>query len=265
MMLKTTYLRRLDVAHHDNVTQSIYERIAKINAEESSKLAAASNKLKTAREEEDRCYQTAKRDFAAQELSETLATLRKRMSAVMGVLNAFAMLPTSDPRREKAWKLLQSAKDYRYTSRDGAAATESKVRNILQVWSESIEVLSEFSLADDYEALDALVTKIRKTLEKRIQFEASKEVGALANARTATDDAIGECYDVLNALDVLSPSAEITTAIKELAAIETRARQYYITTSGGSSAADEGGSDTQIPSGETAGNGGSSDAANAAK
>lgn len=265
-MLKTTYLRRLDVAHHDNVTQSIYERIAKINAEESSKLAAASNKLKTAREEEDRCYQTAKRDFAAQELSETLATLRKRMSAVMGVLNAFAMLPTSDPRREKAWKLLQSAKDYRYTSRDGAAATESKVRNILQVWSESIEVLSEFSLADDYEALDALVTKIRKTLEKRIQFEASKEVGALANARTATDDAIGECYDVLSALSVLSPSAEITTAIKELAAIETRARQYYITTSSGSSsAADEGGSDTQKPDGETAGNGGSSDAANAAK
>ena len=51
IMLKTTYLRRLDVAHHDNVTQSIYERIAKINAEESSKLAAASNKLKTAREE----------------------------------------------------------------------------------------------------------------------------------------------------------------------------------------------------------------------
>lgn len=76
-------------------------------------------------------------------------------------------------------------------------------------------------------------------------------MGALANARTATDDAIGECYDVLTALDVLSPTAEVTTAIKELAAIETRARQYYITTSGSSSAADEGGSDTQMPDGET--------------
>lgn len=251
MTLKTTYLKRLDVAHHDNVTQAIYDRIAKINAEEESKLATASNKLKLAREEEDRCYQTTKRDFASQELTEVLATLRKRMSAVTGVLNAFAMLPAEDPRREKAWKLMQSAKDYRYSSRDGAAATESKVRNILQVWADSIDTLSDFALADDYEALDQLVTKIRKTLEKRIQFEASKEVGALANARTATDDAIGECYGVLDALSVLSPSAEITTAIKELAAIETRARQYYITPSGSSSAADEGGNDTQMPDGET--------------
>ena len=55
MTLKTTYLKRLDVAHHDNVTQAIYDRIAKINAEEGSKLATASNKLKLAREEEDRC------------------------------------------------------------------------------------------------------------------------------------------------------------------------------------------------------------------
>ena len=239
MTLKTTYLKRLDVAHHDNVTQSIYERIAKINAEEGSKLATASNKLKLAREEEDRCYQTTKRDFASQELTEVLATLRKRMSAVTGVLNAFAMLPAEDPRREKAWKLMQSAKDYRYSSRDGAAATESKVRNILQVWADSIDTLSDFALADDYEALDQLVTKIRKTLEKRIQFEASKEVGALANARTATDNAVGECYDVITALVVLTPTEELTTAVKELAAIETRARQYYITTSSGSTTTEE--------------------------
>ena len=38
---------------------------------------------------------------------------------------------------------------------------------------------------------------------------------------------------------VLTPTEELTTAVKELAAIETRARQYYITTSSGSTTTEE--------------------------
>ena len=41
---------------------------------------------------------------------------------------------------------------------------------------------------------------------------------------------------------VLTPTDDLTTAVKELAAIETRARQYYITTSSGSSTEEEDGS-----------------------
>ena len=41
---------------------------------------------------------------------------------------------------------------------------------------------------------------------------------------------------------VLTPTEELRTAVKELAAIETRARQYYITTSSGSSTEEEDGS-----------------------
>lgn len=67
-------------------------------------------------------------------------------------------------------------------------------------------------------------------------------MGTLANARTAKDNAVGECYDVINALVVLTPTDELTTTAKELTAIETRTRQYYITTSNGNNTTEEDGS-----------------------
>ena len=52
--------------------------------------------------------------------------------------------------------------------------------------------------------------------------------GELAAARKATDEAIRKAYDVINALNVLAPSAELSALINVLFGIEERAKLYYI-------------------------------------
>lgn len=63
---------------------------------------------------------------------------------------------------------------------------------------------------------DQFVTKIRKTMDKRSQLETSKKWAHL-----------------------LTHARQHTTAVKELAAIETRAHLYYITTSSGNNTTEE--------------------------
>lgn len=62
----------------------------------------------------------------------------------------------------------------------------------------------------------------------RVDNESAKVKGELADARKATDATIRQAYDVLNALAVLQPSAELTQLIQTLFGIEERAKLYYI-------------------------------------
>ena len=59
----------------------------------------------------------------------------------------------------------------------------------------------------------------------------------MAAARKQTDEAIRRAYDILNALAVLQPSAELSALVNVLFGIEDRAKLYYI--SGGKSGGDK--------------------------
>ena len=74
----------------------------------------------------------------------------------------------------------------------------------------------------------------------------------MAAARKATDEAIRKVYDILNALNVLQPSAALTQLITVLFGIEDRAKLYYI--SGGKT-----GGDHPTPSSDSGSTDGSSD------
>ena len=88
----------------------------------------------------------------------------------------------------------------------------------------------------------------------RVDNESAKVKGELAAARKATDEAIRKAYDILNALAVLQPSAELTALITVLFGIEDRAKLYYI--SGGKSGGDK---PTPTPDGGSEDGGGSQD------
>jgi len=78
--------------------------------------------------------------------------------------------------------------------------------------------------------------KVLQLVTVRVDHESAKVKGELAAARKQTDEAIRRAYDVLNALSVLAPSAELSALVNVLLSIEDRARLYYIsggTTSGG--------------------------------
>ena len=73
--------------------------------------------------------------------------------------------------------------------------------------------------------------KVLNLVAVRVDNESAKVKGELADARKATDTAIRQAYDVLNALAVLQPSAELTQLIQTLFGIEERAKLYYISSS----------------------------------
>ena len=70
----------------------------------------------------------------------------------------------------------------------------------------------------------------------RVDNESAKVKGELADARRATDAAIRKAYDILNALSILAPTAELTALVSVLLGIEERAKLYYI--SGGKAEAE---------------------------
>jgi len=77
---------------------------------------------------------------------------------------------------------------------------------------------------------------VLQLIQQRVDHESAKVKGELADARKATDAAIRQAYDIINALAVLQPSTELNALIIVLLGIEDRAKLYYIsggTTSGG--------------------------------
>lgn len=87
--------------------------------------------------------------------------------------------------------------------------------------------------------------KVLQLVTVHVDHESAKVKGELATARKGTDAAIRQAYDVLNALAVLQPSAELSVLINVLFGIEDRAKLYYIsgasTSGGGSSNPSQGG------------------------
>ena len=70
--------------------------------------------------------------------------------------------------------------------------------------------------------------KVLQLVTVRVDNESAKVKGELATARKATDEAIRKAYDVINALCVLAPSAELSALVNVLLGIEERAKLYYI-------------------------------------
>ena len=71
----------------------------------------------------------------------------------------------------------------------------------------------------------------------RVDNESAKVKGELATARKQTDEAIRKAYDILNAFNVVQPSAALTQLTTVLFGIEDRAKLYYI--SGGKTGGSE--------------------------
>ena len=78
-------------------------------------------------------------------------------------------------------------------------------------------------------------------MNQRFDELAGRIVGELRDARQATDDAIKQLYLVINSMQVLTPSDELTALARKLKTIEDYARQYYLRESHSGSGSGEGG------------------------
>ena len=256
--LTTSYLAQLTNANHDGVTQQIDDRLQGFETENMMLLQAVSG-VHTARQGEDTAYRRySGKDFASDDLKREDQLEDKYMSTIRALLNALLCLPDDEPLRRKAEMAVQLYKDFNFRVADGFEAEARKTLNMVQQW----QAATGYSLQEL--GIEPWVTKAKQQAQKVIQLvtvrvdnESAKVKGELATARKATDEAIRKVYDILNAFNVVQPSAELTQLTTVLFGIEDRAKLYYI--SGGKTGGDR---PTPMPEGgssDGSSDGGSSD------
>ena len=255
--LATNFLTRLSNANHDGVTQQICDRLTAFSTD-NAQLTTAIQGVTVARHSEDLAYHRySGKDFASDDLKKEDALEDKYMSTIRALLNALLCLPEDEPLRRKAELAVQLYKDFNFRVADGFEAEARKTINMVQQWQAATGyTLQELGIAPWVTKAQQQAQKVLTLVTVRVDNESAKVKGELAAARKATDEAIRKAYDILNALVVLQPSAELTALITVLFGIEDRARLYYIsggktggdrptpTPDGGS---DNGGGDTPTP------------------
>ena len=230
--LTTSYLARLTNANHDGVSQQICDRLTGYTTD-NAMLTQAVAGVVAARQAEDTAFKRySGKDFASDDLKREDALEDKYMSAAQGILNGLLYLPDSEPIYRKAQLAKQVYKDFNFSTSAGYEAEARIVLNMAQQWAAASDyTLAELGIADWVQKAVVQANKVLQLVTLRVDHESAKEKGEMADARKQTDAAIRQAYDVLNALMVLQPSAELSALVSVLFGIEDRAKLYYISSS----------------------------------
>lgn len=230
--LTTSYLARLTNANHDGVSQQICDRLTGYTTD-NAMLTQAVAVVVAARQAEDTAFKRySGKDFASDDLKREDALEDKYMSAAQGILNGLLYLPDSEPIYRKAQLAKQVFKDFNFSTSAGYEAEARIVLNMAQQWAAASDyTLAELGIADWVQKAVVQANKVLQLVTVRVDHESAKEKGEMADARKQTDAAIRQAYDVLNALMVLQPSAELSALVSVLFGIEDRAKLYYISSS----------------------------------
>lgn len=233
------YLNNLNNANHFGVVTQIVNE-AEAFTTDNQVLVAAVIGLRTAFNAEDAAFLKSGKDWNVERLKAADDRLDGIMVGIRAILSGHAALPDGFPLKQSAKEFLQMWKDFGFKVSDSYSGETSKVINMWQTVSarqadaEALGIYGYFSQANDQALL------IQQLLSQRLDELAGRTVGELRDARQATDAAVKQLYLVLNSMQVLAPSAELTTLVRKLKAIEDYAKQYYIAS--GSSGSQGGGS-----------------------
>jgi hypothetical protein len=251
--LTTSFLARLSNANHDGVTQQISDRLTGFTTDNAA-LTAAVQGVVAARQVEDSAFKRySGKDFASDDLKKEDTLEDHYMSATQGILNGLLYLPETEPIYRKAQLARQVFKDFNFSTSAGYEAEARNVLNMAQQWQSSTDyTMAELGIEEWVNKAVAQANKVLNLVTVRVDNESTKVKGELAAARKQTDEAIRKAYDILNALNVLQPSAELTALINVLFSIEDRAKLYYI--SGGKT--NGGDTPTPTPTPDSGGDGG---------
>ena len=228
-VLTTNYLSREQNANHDGTTQQICDRLTGFSTDNAA-LTAAVQGVVSARQAEDIAFKRfSGKDFASDDLKKEDGLEDKYMSTILGILNGLLNLPETEPIYRKAQLARQVFKDFNFSTSAGFEAEARNVINMAQQWQTATEyTLAELCIDEWVQKAVTQANKVLNLVTVRVDNESAKVKGELAAARKATDEAIRKAYDILNALNVLQPTAELTELINVLFSIEDRAKLYYI-------------------------------------
>ena len=234
--LLTGWIGNLKNADHVGITTEIYDTVKTTDlSNETYKNTLAA--LKVAIENEDIAYRKTLKDWTVEQLKSTDARMDQYMKSIRSMLAGHASLPDGEPQKRPGTELLQLWKEYDFKLSDSYSSESSKVVNMFQdvekrkADAEALGVWSHFEKAKE-EAL-----KVLALLDDRFDTMATRVAGEMKAARTATDAAVKQLYQVITSMQTIMPETKVTDLAKKLRAIEDYARIYYLKT--GASRADD--------------------------
>ena len=233
MSLATTFLTKVTIAEHGGLVRQIAGKLHGASISNEMFTQRLSDVDSTSQAEDD-AYTHSQKDFNSNRLKEEDGIVDKLVKAVRAIFNGYAELPEDEPNRQKGIELSQVFKDYRFSPSDTYTAEAEKIRNMNQVFQARIADLQALGVADYWAKAVTHAANVEQLLSQRFDDIAARVVGEMKTARANTDNAIKAMYELLAAMKVMMPSAELDNLISQLDAIEAYAWQYYLNGKGGS-------------------------------
>ena len=233
MSLATTFLTKVTIAEHGGLVRQIAGKLHGASISNEMFTQRLSDVDSTSQAEDD-AYTHSQKDFNSNRLKEEDGIVDKLVKAVRAILNGYAELPEDEPNRQKGIELSQVFKDYNFSPSDTYTAEAEKIRNMNQVFQARIADLQALGVADYWAKAVTHAATMEQLLSQRFDDIAARVVGEVKTARANTDNAIKAMYELLAAMKVMMPSAELDNLISQLDAIEAYAWQYYLNGKGGS-------------------------------
>lgn len=238
--LQQSYLNNLNNADHFGIITQINNEAQGFTTE-NSLLASAIAGVNTCHQGEDDAYMKSNKDWNVERLKTEDEKLDKIMVPIRAIVAAHAALPDGFPLKQTGIEFLQMWKDYNFQTHDSYSGETSKVINMWQTVSARQADAEALGIYTYFQAAYQQAVLIQQLLNQRFDELAGRVVGELREARQATDDAIKQLYLVINSMQVLTPSDELTALARKLKTIEDYARQYYLRESHSGSGSGEGG------------------------
>lgn len=225
--LLTSWLTNLKNADHVGVTIQILDAVKAARVTNDTYTSMVSD-LEKAIAGEDDAYKKTQKDWSVEQLKVVDGEMDAYMKGIRAILTGHAALPDSLPVRQKALEMLQLWKDFNFKTSDSYSGEAAKVINMFQEVEKQKANAEEMGVWTYFEQAKKLALQIQELLNDRFNDMASRTLGEMRKARQATDLAIKQIFMVVNSLQVLQPSDQVTELVRKLRAIEDYAKMYYL-------------------------------------
>jgi len=200
-------------------------------------------------------YKKTQKDWNVERLKDEDKKMDDLMIGTRSILAGHAAMPDGEALKQPAREILQLWKDFNFKTNDSYSGESSKIINIYQEVAKRQSDAEALGVWTYLQKARQQAVTVQSLLALRFDELSSRVVGELKEARANTDAAVKQVYQIVNSLQILMPSAEITALAQKLKAIEDYAKQYYLKTSTSS----DGGEPTPTPDGGSSDDGGSDD------
>lgn len=180
-------------------------------------LGALAEELMRRFQREDTAYKLSLKNFTSDDIGELDSKRDKYAQFLKSVLTAYTYLPEEGMVRQ-ASMLLQVFRDYKWRPSEAYLAETAKLDNMLQEWDKEQPAawLQAMGLTYFVDALRTTNADVKSLIQDR-QAEQSVVVrGELRAARAEVDEKLQEMLRYIDALNVTSPSDDLTDLILKI-------------------------------------------------